>query len=189
MVDGAAVEGTGAERTLRLDPGAHRVSVTAGDQTEEIDVTLASGETQTRAVNLEQTIAEPDPQPVAPPPSGETFGTLGIIGAIVAGVGVASFAVMIGTGVSSDETFNFLKTNCADNGDGTYDCMGRYDDRIADGSTMALTSTIFTVVGSLALAAGVVLIAVDLADGSGESARLELTPGPTLAGLGGRVRF
>lgn len=188
-VVGTAIEGSGAERTLLLDPGSHRVTVAAGDRTEDIEITLAAGETQTRTVNLEQGgAAQPEPQP-AQPSGGDAFGVLGIVGVVLAGVGAASFGVMIGTGVVSNDTYETLRSECTENADGTFSCGAEWRDEISFGSDMALTSTIFTVIGGVTLAAGLALIIVDVADGGGESARLEITTGPGLAGLGARGRF
>jgi hypothetical protein len=186
-IDGEEQQGSGAERAIVLDPGDHTVEVSAeGVEPQTIQVSATAGASISRTVDLagEHRVAHDEGHPA--PSGGGGLHTLGIVGLIVAGFGVASGVVAIGTGVASNDTYTYLNTQCA--ADGT--CPASVQPTIDSGRALAWTSTIFTIVAGLAGIAGVSLLIVDLTSGGGSNnARLELAPGPTLAGLSGRLRF
>jgi hypothetical protein len=186
-IDGTAVEGSGATRELTMDPGAHVIRVVSGDDSEEVSVTLAAGEAATRSVSLGGGAVDTPPPAQPAARGGDPLGMLGIVGIAIAGVGVAAGAAAIGTGVASNDIYNGLIERCGPDHDA---CPPGSEGDISTGSSLAWASTALTIVAGVAVAAGVTLFAIDLADGSGsERAQLEITPGPTLAGLGGRVRY
>jgi hypothetical protein len=59
-VDGAVVEGEGAERTLALDPGRHRIVVSApGHRPDRFEVSVLSGAAERRSALLERLPSRP----------------------------------------------------------------------------------------------------------------------------------
>ncbi len=59
-VDGATVEGTGSERTLTLDPGRHRLSVSApGYRPDRFEVSVLAGSRERRSTLLERLPSRP----------------------------------------------------------------------------------------------------------------------------------
>ena len=131
-----------------------------------------------------------DQSMVAPLPEEEAGGGLGALPFITMGVGAASIVAALIFGVTASGIHSDLEADC--NPDGT--CDFDPSDRASEGSTFATLADVFGIVGGVILGAGIVLLAVDLSSGSGESddgasAALEITTGPTPLGAGARVRF
>ena len=83
---------------------------------------------------------------------------------MLGGLGVVAGAVAIGTGVASQSTYDGLVEGCP--GDV---CPPELHGDLDSGWALGTTSTVLTAVGAAALAAGVVLLVVDLAGEDGAS--------------------
>lgn len=173
IVIGAAAWGT----SIPVDPGTHRIAVTApGKQPWETTVTTSEGKTARVAVPRElpaalvATTATPSAgaQPVAsgattattaatsdfPPPIVENNGSAQrTVGWIVAGLGVASVGVGAGFGLSSIGKRNESRSHCvvdACDADG----VRLRDDAIRSGNI----ATVTTIAGGAAIAGGIILV-------------------------------
>lgn len=118
---------------------------------------------------------------------GGGIGTLGLVGLIVAGVGVAGLVPTIALGVVSEDHYQRVQTEC--NADGT--CPASVQNSLDEGPLFADISTALLFVSIGLVVAGAALFTVDLVsegdddsaeatsddDGDGVTARLDLGPG------------
>jgi hypothetical protein len=124
---------------------------------------------------------------------GGGLGPLGVTGVALTGVGVAAGIGALVTGLSARSTHDDLERQC----DGRA-CPAGTGDQIDEGRTMAIVSTVLTVVGIVAGGTGVTLLAVDLAGAGGDdagrgtgqaaAATLAVVPGPGDIGLALELR-
>jgi len=194
-IDGRPREGTGAERSVRLDPGEHAVELRAhGFELHRFEVTLAPGARQTRAVELQRPGTAPPPASPFDEDDGATptdgggggggdLGTLGLVGIIVGGVGVGAGVVALGTGVASQSTYDDLGARCP--GDV---CPADAEGDISSGESLAVASTVMLGLSVVGIGVGVALLIVDLTSGGGDEAQAVRVV-PSEGGAALRVAF
>lgn len=205
--DGTPVEGASLGAALPVNPGRHTVSVTAtGGRSRRFEVSVAEGERQEVTVDpgpsIREARREPEVEPgpkVRPasvaatekPPLAseatyprepeETSSPSRVPAYVVLGLGVASLAVGIATGVAADSKHDALASECNSQGICPLSAQGDLDAF----HSMRTVSTVAYVVGAVGLAAGGVLwITAPSPHPTHASAHVWLGPG--LAGVGGR---
>jgi hypothetical protein len=161
-LDGAPVD---ARDELRVDPGDHRVTLSAaGHEDTAVKVALADGDDKTIALVLGARVATAPPPPprVEPEPEREGEGIpiwvwpTGALGLASAGVAVA-FAVDYASTVSrQEERCRGALEACSPDPPGSYDPA---DDN-AQKERDAILGTVFGVAGGIAIVASIVGIAV-----------------------------
>jgi hypothetical protein len=172
-IDGSLREGSGAQRTYTLDPGAHTIVVSADGYTERsIDVSATGGP-------IAETVALAPGEGSARSSGSGGIGTLGIVGIATAGAGLAAGAIAIATGVMARSIYDELDQRC-----GTSPCPPGNEGDIEEGRTLASVSIALAVIAGAAGIAGVTLFAIDLSS-DGATAALELRPN----GAALRARF
>lgn len=104
VVDGRAIEGSGARRTIALDPGAHHVLALAEGHAEaELDLVLAAGERSSRSITLareEALVVAPPLAPPSPTPTDVTTEPLfwvALVGGVLVVGGAVTAGVIVGT--------------------------------------------------------------------------------------------
>lgn len=169
--------------TLPIDPGTHVFEARApGKQAWRTELTLAEGETKTVTVPpLEPAATPAGPEPDEPA-ADDPLGSMTIAGIVVASVGAAALGVGIGLGVKASSDASALEETCPDRV-----CPGAEagaDDirPLAHGSTAAI------VVGSAAIAGGLVMILVGDDDAGPETGATAMLL-PTIGGLSLSGRF
>jgi len=193
-VDGRPQDDTGAERTMRLDPGEHAVELRAhGFESERFEIRLEPGARQTREITLRRPGTAPPPDSPFAEDAEETssggesggggLGTLGIVGLIVGGVGVGAGVVALGTGVASQSTYDDLDARCP--GDV---CPADAEGDISTGESLAVASTVMLGLTVVGIGVGVALLIVDLTSGGdGDDQAVRVVPSEGGAAL--RVAF
>jgi hypothetical protein len=174
-IDGAKVPSTLLAGPLKLNPGSHKISVTAkGATIKDLDVQLAEGETKEETVVLEPTGEEAPPEPEkppekppeAPPPSGGTS-PLVFVGFGLAGAGIIAGSI---TGILAMSKTTAAKKDC----DGTR-CPPSTHDDLASARSMATISTISFAVGAVGLGVGIIGL-ISSKGGSEEPPKAALGP-------------
>jgi hypothetical protein len=121
------------------------------------------------------TAATPPPAPVAP---GVPYQTLGFV---VGGLGVASLAVGLGTGLAAGSDFSSLEEDC-----GGVRCTDPAKADVVDrGQALETASTVTLIVGGVLTAGGAALVTVGLLGGDGGADAATLRLGPTGASVAG----
>ncbi|AKT41551.1 hypothetical protein [Chondromyces crocatus] len=182
LLDGEAVAIERLQQGLEVDPGEHTLRVEApGIEAVERRLKLVAS----RAERLEIVLQEPEP--VAPPPTASTSGSLAPSIAAF-GVGAVGFGVGIVTGILSTSTVSDIKSRCL----GT-ECL-KSDAEAADrAALLGNVSTVGFIVGGLGVATGAVFLllrsgndsSVD-ANGAASAPRLTVGIGPGSIRLDGR---
>ncbi len=164
--------------SLPVDPGSHRVVVSAPDHTDKsFDVTLAEGEHKDLEVSMGSAIVHPVAPPPAPPPPPKRS-PLRTVGFIVGGAGLASAAV--------GAIFGGLALS--DNGKSNAQCTGSVcasQDAVTlheRAKTEALVADITIFGGAALVATGVVLFLVSRPKPN-EGLRVAPAIGPASAGV------
>lgn len=190
IIDGATVPKAQWKYPIALEPGEHRVVARAGEDEAEQAVTLAVGQNETVTLSPGSE-GDGEPAMTTPEPSNgdartEVGGGFPVLGTIVLGVGVAGLAVGGITGAMTLSKAGEIKDTCSDDGV----CPPEQESEADSAKTLGNVSTAMFVIGGVAAAAGIVLIAVEVAGDDGgdvastsPSLRVEL--GPTSLGLSG----
>ncbi|MCA9619260.1 MAG: hypothetical protein KC731_09560 [Myxococcales bacterium] len=178
-IDGDARPDAGGG-AVSLDPGAHRIVVTLGDQTQTRSVTLAEGEETRVTIELRRPTPEPPPSPRPEPtaPAGQrdtaTTSTQAILGWTTLGLGSA--AVVTGGILSLVALSRYGSLDCPDDqcGPSQHDAADRYN-------ALRIPSGVLLIAGGAVAAAGLT-IALTAPD---DEASVSLRLGPTSLTFGG----
>jgi len=170
-------EGAGAlDRWLAVSPEDDPDRRTVTSRAENLRQRAEGHQAEPPPTEEDQLVARTDADAAeqgAPPPesSGESeasdgggLSTLGIVGLITGGLGVALGAAAIGTGLAAHGTYNDLVDTCPGGA-----CPPDRQSDIDSGQSLAVASTVLSVVSLVALAAGVTLLVIDLSGDSDES--------------------
>ncbi|MFK7987035.1 MAG: hypothetical protein AB8I08_13505 [Sandaracinaceae bacterium] len=160
------------DRYLDLEPDADdRRTLT--ERAASMRALAAEQRAEAEAATTTDTAPDPPDDPGADTPSsasGGGMGTLGLVGIIVAGVGVAAVVPTVAFGVISEDHYQRVQTECS--ADGT--CPASVQDSLEEGPLFADISTAMLFVSIGLVAAGAALFTVDLVSGgddaSGEAA-------------------
>ncbi len=182
--DGVALGPAALGLPLPIDPGPHRVEVTAPGRVPRVyDVETVEGRVTELVVEAGNPFLAPagsaTAPPPEPPPAKNGNDTLRLVGYAVAGVGLASVVTGAVTGFIALDRKNTIEESCEKNGE-SYACPPEGLDAASSGKTLATVSTITTISGLALVATGVTLVLTSSSDGPAVSA----TIGPT----GGTVR-
>jgi hypothetical protein len=194
-VGGAVVKRDGVElgaasigSALPVDPGPHRIEVTAPGREPK---TFGAQATERTTVDVEISAGAPKAAPPAPPhvpeptPDKPSSGgsALPALGWSSVGVGVVALGIGAGTGGGAAVMKSTVSTEC-----NTFNlCSQAGLDAASTGRALATTSTVTIVVGSILTAAGIGFLVVGAATKNPTSARLVPLLGPTAgAALEGR---
>lgn len=124
-----------------------------------------------------ETTTATETAPTSTPAAAEGGGlhTLGTVGLVVAGVGVAAGIASLATGLAAHDAYGQLEANCPGGV-----CPPSEYGTLDSGSSLATASTALLIGAGVAAAAGVTLLAIDLASGpsASEHARIEILPAP-----------
>jgi hypothetical protein len=165
MRDGVALAGASLGTPLPVDPGAHEIVASAAGR-EDRRYPLDAGEGRTDHVTVEPgaPAGRTAPAPPEPPTAGAEPGrgsTLRVAGFVVGGLGVATLAAAVGTGLALPGKQSTVDQHC---GAAVHLPADRCDAvgfaAAQSGKTLATANTATWVAGGIAAAAGFALVVV-----------------------------
>ncbi len=154
-IDGETIASATLAGAIKLNPGAHKVIVTAKGATKaEVDVELKEGESKEQAIELK---AEAGPPPIEPPPiqaekPPEEPPKPGTSPLVYVGFGLAGVGIVVGsvTGILAMSKTSAAKEQC----DGTR-CPPSTHDDLASARSMATVSTVSFAAAAVGLGLGI----------------------------------
>jgi tetratricopeptide (TPR) repeat protein len=174
--DGVALGPAALGLPLPIDPGPHRIEVTAPGRVPRVyEVEAVEGRVTELVVQAGDPFLTPQPAATAPPteapPKKDGNDTLRFVGYAVAGVGLVSVGTGAVTGLLALDRKNTIEETCEKNGE-SYACPPDGVDAANSGETLATVSTITTIAGLALVATGVTLVLTSSSDGPAVSATL-----------------
>ncbi len=184
-------------RTAKKEVSAKEASREIVDLTLEKDTTAPPPPTATAAPTATSAPTAPPPvTPPQPPPGEGGLSPLVIAGIVTGGLGVVTIAISIGTGVAAKSKESDLDAlGCTQTSDDALGCpqsvLSQAETLSADGSSLALTSTVTTFVGAALAGTGILLVALGVTSEGDKPDTAAFLPyvGPDGAGLGVRGSF
>jgi hypothetical protein len=152
--DGVELGAASLDTDLPVDPGQHRIEVTAPGRPPHLsEVSMAEGERRTGEVSLE---GEPAVLQAAPEkaPVATNRSSTGTLGYVVGGVGLAAAVTGIVTGILVLDRKHTVDQNC--NADKR--CNSEGLDAARSGKTLGIATTIALSAGAVGLGAGTYLV-------------------------------
>jgi hypothetical protein len=189
--DGTVLGDASLGAALPVDPGAHFVAARApGRDDRQIEVDVAEGRSERVVIEPGPPSPPPLPGPGTPRPvSRSGSGPLIAGGATLAGVGVLTLGVAVGTGLALPAKEKTVTAHCGANaGLPANRCDSTGFAAAQSGQTLATANTATWVAGGLATAAGAALVVVGLVRRGkpGAPVQVGLSVGPVGATLQGR---
>ncbi len=182
-VDGTSLEERELGTELVLEPGPHRIEAqAAGMAGVTRQVNVDGGEIKTITLSLHKLEAgtqknpappTPSPGPAAPRATTSPGAGLRTFGLVIGGVGVAGFAVSLGTGLSAKRTYDDLNREC-----GAAGCAdSAHRNAIDRGKSLQTAANVGLVVGAVGVATGTTLFVVGLSKRPDSGVSAAVAPG------------
>jgi hypothetical protein len=189
-LDGRALDPASLGAGLPVDPGPHRIELTAGGRSVSRDVVLREGERLRVPLELPPEVPAsapvtppplvPAPPPQRPPPPAPASSSGGLRTAGWIGLGLGAAGIVVGTiagGVAVGQNGE-LDEVCVDDV-----CPPSSQEDVATYDTTRVVSTVGFVVGAVGIAAGLVLVLVPTTD-AGSSVHARVGPGTAAVAVG-----
>jgi hypothetical protein len=189
-LDGQLASTTAPAATLELNPGHHRVGISAIGKSEDFEFDIA--ESELKEIKFEASPAAPSPPSARPaalpaPTSPAAPETTSLVPALSLGAllaGGAGLVVGTITGLNARAASNDLRERCPDNA-----CSASDADRIDRGNRWATASTVSFAVGGVLSAAGLVGLVWAWRRPNATAASGSITPWVSLSSAGAQMDF